>query len=147
MAWSVSQTRQGQHIADTTLRGTTHDAHTHLPLTVICPWHTICLAADIVGARPSLKTMLSSRISNSCSNISPVDPFILLCQANATVRPVSNICNSRRGDSILQLHCMYFLVAAATSALIVFSRVFRYLVCYTTSHVDMCSASLHCKQA
>ena len=50
----------------------------HLPLTVMWPWLTICLAADIVGASPSRNTMLSSRISNSCSRISPVDPFILL---------------------------------------------------------------------
>lgn len=50
----------------------------HLPFTVMWPWLTICLAADIVGASPSRNTMLSSRISNSCSRISPVDPFILL---------------------------------------------------------------------
>ena len=55
-----------------------HNLETHLPLTVMCPWLTICRAADIVGAMPSLNTTLSRRISKSCKMFSPVEPCIFL---------------------------------------------------------------------
>ena len=51
---------------------------TSFPSTVMCPWLTSCRAAAMVGAKPRRNTVLSSRISSSCSRISPVEPFCFL---------------------------------------------------------------------